>query len=120
VLGKVWYRSRAGFPWRVEGADSVPEARFLGYRLVDGGYPEFHYRVGDAEVRETVRGRDGGGLVRSFEIRTDRPLRFRADPEGGARFESSAGRWSGNVLELTPQQARRFTLTMTPAAEASR
>lgn len=121
VLGPVWYRSGAGFPWRIGGADALPEVHFKGYRLVDGGYPEFHYTMGNADVRELVKPRTGGpGLVRTFEIQTDQPLRFITDPDGGARFTASAGKWHGAVLTLSPAQARRFNLTMTPSAEGAR
>jgi azurin len=121
VIGQVWYRSKAYFPWRVGASDSLPEARFKGYRLVDGGYPEFHYTVGGADVRELVKPRAGGpGIVRNFEITTTQPMRFITDPEGGATFSSSAGTMRGKVLNLTPDQARHFSITMTPAAEATR
>jgi azurin len=121
VLGEVWYRSKVHFPWRVGASDSLPEVRFKGYRLVDGGYPEFSYTVGGAEVRELVKPRSGGpGIVRTFEIQTDQPLRFVTDPEGGARFAASAGQMQGKVLTLSPAQARHFTLTMTPSAEGTR
>ncbi|MES2177365.1 MAG: plastocyanin/azurin family copper-binding protein [Gemmatimonadota bacterium] len=117
VIGKVWYHSKANFPWRVSAPDSIPEARFLGYRLVQGGYPEFHYKIGDADVRELVLPREGGsGVVRNFEITTTHPLRFITDPEGGANFSASAGQMQGKVLTLTPEQARKFSITMTPAA----
>lgn len=121
VIGKVWYRSTVFFPWRVGASDSLPEVRFKGYRLVDGGYPEFHYTVGGADVRELVKPRPGGpGLVRSFQITTDQPLRFITDPKGGVRFAASAGAMQGEILTLTPEQARSFTLTMTPSAEGTR
>lgn len=121
VIGKVWYRSKVNFPWRVGSADSVPEAHFKGYRLVDGGYPEFHYQIGDADVRELIKPREGGpGLVRNFEITTTHPLRFITDPEGGAHFAASAGQMQGKVLTLTPEQARHFSITMTPTAEGTR
>jgi azurin len=115
VLGEVYYRSKVGFPFRIGASDSVPDVQFLGYRLGEGGYPEFHYRVGGADVRERVEGRPGGdGLLRTFTIATDQPVRFLTDADAGVRFEASAGRWDGTTLALTPEQARRFTLTMIP------
>jgi azurin len=121
VIGQVWYRSKVYFPWRVGASDSLPEVHFKGYRLVDGGYPEFHYTVGGADVHELVKPRAGGpGIVRNFEITTTQPLRFLTDPEGGAAFSASAGQMQGKVLTLTPDQARHFSITMTPTAEATR
>jgi hypothetical protein len=77
--------------------------------------------VDGADVRESVTRRSGGkGLVRTFAIQTTEPVRFLTDPESGVKFEASAGRWSGTVLELTPAQARQFTLTMIPGAGGTR
>lgn len=119
VIGNVWYRSKANFPWRIGSSDSIPNAQFKGYRLVQGGYPEFHYQIGDADVRELITAREGGpGLVRTFEITTTSTLRFITDPEGGANFAASAGQMRGRVLTLTPEQARRFSITMTPTAQS--
>jgi azurin len=118
VVGQIYYRNKVGFPLRIGAADSVGVVKFKGYRLVDGGYPEFRYTVDGVEVRELIRSRpDGPGLVRTFEIQTDQPARFVTDPDGGVRFEASAGRWNGSVLELTAAEARRFTVTMIPHAD---
>ena len=116
IKGQIYYRSRVGFPLRIGGREE-PKVEFLGYRLVQGGHPEFHYTVDGADVRESVTRRRGGrGLVRAFAIQTTEPVRILTDPESGVKFEASTGRWSGSVLELTPAQARQFTLTMIPAA----
>lgn len=121
VIGTEYFRSKSGFPLRVGGRDAAREVEFHGYRLVDGGLPEFHYSVDGAQVYELIRAREGGpGLVRSFRIEAREPVRFIGEPAAGVRYESSAGRWNGSVLELTPAQARQFTLTMIPDAEAAR
>lgn len=120
VQGEVYYQSRVGFPLRIGSRDSAA-VEFRGYRLVDGGYPEFHYSVDGAEVYELIRPAEGGrGLVRTFRIESREPVRVRTDGEEGVRFEASAGRWTGGVLELTPAQARSFTLSLTPATEGAR
>ncbi|MBW3630564.1 MAG: hypothetical protein KY464_14870 [Gemmatimonadetes bacterium] len=117
VLGQVYYRSEIGFPLRVGTRQESDSVKFRGYRLVEGGLPEFHYAVDGADVRERVARRTGGpGLVRTFVIQTAEPIRFLTEPDAGVKFEASAGRWNGSVLELTPAQARQFTLTMVPTA----
>jgi azurin len=121
VVGQVYYRSAVGFPLRVGGRQEPGEVQFRGYRLVEGGLPEFHYTVDGADVRERVERRGGGkGLVRTFAIQTTEPVRFLTDADAGVKFESSAGRWNGSVLELTAAQARQFTLTMVPTVGGAR
>jgi azurin len=121
VIGRIYYRSGIGFPLRVGGREDAEAVKFLGYRLVEGGLPEFHYTVDGADVRERIARRPGGsGLVRTFTIETSQPVRFLTEPDAGVKFESSAGRWNGSVLELTPTQAGRFTLTMVPTAGGAR
>lgn len=121
VVGEIYYRNAVGFPLRVGARDSAQDVRFLGYRLVEGGLPEFRYAVDGAEVREVIRAGDGGvGLHRTFHVRTTEPVRLLTEPDAGVRFQSSAGRWRGAVLELTPEEARRFTITMTPTAGGAR
>jgi azurin len=114
VLGDIYYRSEVGFPLRIGGRED-PTVRFRGYRLVESGLPEFRYTVDGAEVRELIEGRPNGpGLIRTFEIMSTEPVRLLTDAGAGVRFEASAGRWEGSALDLTPAQARRFTLTMIP------
>lgn len=121
VKGEIYYRSGVGFPLRVGSRETAEKVEFLGYRLLQGGHPEFHYTVDGADVRESVTRRSGGkGLVRTFTIESTEPVRMLTDPASGVRFEASAGRWSGSVLELTPAQARRFTITMIPSAGGAR
>ena len=51
-------------PFRLAGVAADAPADFRGYRLVDGGFPEFEYGLGDATVRELVRTSSDGGAVR--------------------------------------------------------
>lgn len=115
IIGEVYFRNTEGVPLRIGAPEAVPDVAFKGYRLVDGGYPEFLYRVDGVEVRELIKPEpDGRGLVRRFELGpVKEPLWFAAGGEGSSvAFEASAGTWDGALLELTPDQARRFTITM--------
>jgi uncharacterized cupredoxin-like copper-binding protein len=115
VTGRIYYRAGAAFPLRIGRADTAPtQVKFRGYRLV-GGYPEFHYEVDFLEVHEWIRAaHHGSGLQRTFRIPDQRArVFFVAEPEAGATFSSSVGRFSGGVLQLSPQEARDFTITMT-------
>ena len=121
VKGQIYYRNSVGFPLRVGSRQEAEKVEFLGYRLVEGGVPEFHYTVDGADVREKVTPRTGGkGLVRTFTIQTTEPVRFLVGPNDGATLQSSVGRFSGGTLELTPAQARQFTITMVPGAGGAR
>ncbi len=114
ILGAIYYRSEVGFPFRFADSDERPKVDFLGYRLVEGGLPEFHYSMNDVQIHELIRESEGGGLERRFRVVTTRPLRFLIGDDAGVRFEASAGRWNGTTLELSAEQAREFTVTMTP------
>jgi hypothetical protein len=121
VKGQIYYRSSVGFPFRIGSRGSAEKVEFLGYRLVDGGVPEFRYTVDGAEIREKITRRPGGkGLVRTFAIQSTEPVRFLTGPNDGVKFESSAGRWNMGVLELSVPQARQFTITMVPSAGGTR
>ena len=114
VLGEVFYRDKTAYPLRLGEPDVIPEAEYLGYRLIDR-YPEFHYRISGADVYEIIHPKpDGTGLVRTIRIiGAQQPAWFVYDPHDGVSYESSTGTWEGNTLKLSPDQAKEFTLTMT-------
>ena len=115
VVGDVYFRNTEGFPLRIGTLEAVPDVAFEGYRLVDGGYPEFFYRIDSVEVRELIKPHpDGRGLVRRFELGpVEESVWFATSGEGnGVAFEASTGTWDGALLKLTSDQARRFTITM--------
>jgi len=118
VVGRIYYRAPAA-PWLRLGAPGhVPEARWHGYRLVNG-YPEFHYTLDGIGVRQQIHPRPGGGgLDISYEISSvPGPVYLMTAPDGGAEcgavFSSSAGTWNGPLLTLTAPEAAHFTVTLT-------
>ena len=120
VEGELFFRSAIGVPLRFGDRDEAGDVEFLGYRLDESDIPEFHYRLDGADVREHIAPRPGGGLLRTFRIETDEPVRLVTESDAGVRFESSVGRWQDGVLTLSPSQAREFTVTMIPNAGGSR
>lgn len=114
VLGEVFYRDKTSFPLRIGEFEAIPEAEYLGYRLIDR-YPEFHYRLSGADVFEIIHPKpDGTGLIRTIRIEgNQQPAWFVHEPDDGMDYEASAGTWEGHRLRLTPNQAREFTLIMT-------
>lgn len=67
VLGKRFYTAPGGFPLRIGNADSEPELRFRGYRLVDK-FPEFDFEVNGVRVRQRIRRASAERLEWEFEL----------------------------------------------------
>lgn len=113
ITGEVFFRSKAGFPFRIGRTDPA-RILYKGYRLKDR-YPEFHYQVDGTDVYELVRQTaDGTGLERFFRIPyAAAPVFFRTSADEGVAYSSSTGLWKQGVLELSAEQARAFTITMT-------
>jgi len=56
----------------------------------------------------------GNGLEFTYEIESgSQPVSYVTNPDGGASFSSSAGKWDKGVLTLTSTEAKHFTLTLT-------
>ncbi len=114
VVGRVFYRAPAA-PWiRLGSPEHIPEPRWRGYNLVNG-YPEFLYSLDGVEMSELVQPlAGGGGLKISFGIPSAPGQVYLVfDPEAGASPSSSAGKWSGGTLALSPEEAKSFTVTLT-------
>ncbi len=93
--------------WRTGPEASPPPVKFLGYAVDAAGLPTFEYVRDGATFRETVTA-DGNRLVRRFAVETTGPVELRLDPATTA----SAGLRVGDVLRLTPAEAKAFTLTV--------
>jgi azurin len=112
-----WQAPKDEFPLRFGSVTAPrPEVKFLGYATNPDG-AEFRYRVDEAEVREQVLPRNGGpGLTLHVRVTgVDGPVFYHAPADANARWTSSAGAWTNNVLTLTAAQAADFTLTLTSA-----
>lgn len=114
VLGTVFYRDKTEFPLRIGETESIPQVDFKGYRLLKS-YPEFHYRLNGLDVYELILPKaDGTGLERTFRIpNATSTIVFIVDPKDGVHYATSAGRFVGNKLKLSPAEAEKFTITMT-------
>ena len=114
VAGRVFFRDETTYPFLLSGEKNAPAVRFKGYRLVDR-YPEFHYQIDDIDVHELIRPTpDGSGLTRRFTMTgVTRDIWFLKTSSRNVEIHSSAGRWAGNRLVLTPREAGTFTVTIT-------
>lgn len=115
ILGDVFFRDNLDYPLRLGENATVPKIKFKGYRQVDK-YPEFHYTINGLDVYELIHSKEGGnGLVRQFRIpNASEPVWFCKNlQEDATGYEFSTGKWKDGRLELTPGEARQFTVTMT-------
>lgn len=114
VQGRVFYRATAGARLRVGDVTRPVATQWKGTRIVAGN-PQLLYRIDGADIVETPgTTANGKTLAITYEVTgATGPVSFAADPEGGAKITSTAGTWTGPLLTLTPEEARRFTLTFT-------
>lgn len=115
IEGDIFYRNHIGFPFRFVNPDSVDTPEFLGYELVDG-YPRFMYKTGDIHIHEMILpAKERPGLEIRYELRNvDQTVWYAATDNTGVRVEASRGEWEGNMLRLSPEQAKDFTITIIP------
>jgi azurin len=115
VLGDIFFRDNTEYPIRLGENATVPVVKYKGYRLVDR-YPEFHYTLSGIDVYEMIRPKaDSVGIIRVFRIpRADRKFWFFTNRQDDAiEYEFSAGHYKDKRLELSPNEAKEFTITMT-------
>jgi azurin len=112
--GRIYYRASDTARLRVGDTARPAAVKWRGTRWV-AGQPQLLYTLDGAEVTESPRlSADGKNLEIAYEIAgADGPVTFLADADGGAAATASAGTWSGARLMLTPEQAKKFTLTFT-------
>jgi azurin len=118
VVGNIYYRDAAGFPFRIGKADALPDVQFKGYQLVDR-YPQFMYTMDNILVKELVKPAENNhGIVREFTI-TDvkKPVYFLVAEADSLAFSSSVGKFQKGVLKLSPKQARHFTVSISQKKE---
>lgn len=118
ILGKVFYREEKDYPLRI---GSLPaEVNYLGYRLVEGGFPQFHYTINGVEVYELIRPEaDGNRLIRQFTLpNVTENVTFTFTPQSGVKVTSEQGEWDGNNLMFTSAEAREFSILIEPTSKS--
>lgn len=53
ILGDIFYTEYKQHPIRI--GEKTNGLRFKGYKIIDGGYLEFHYKIGEVDVYETIK-----------------------------------------------------------------
>jgi len=115
ILGDIFYSDNTEYPFRLGESAAVPNIKYKGYRLVER-YPEFHYTLNGIDVYELIRPKsDGFGLIRDFRIPyADRKFWFFVNRQDDPiEYEFTSGRYKNKKLELSPAEAKAFTITIT-------
>lgn len=115
IVGSIFYRDQTIYPLHIGRQDNAQQVEYKGYSLIND-YPEFHYSLDGTDVYELVLPKeDGKGLVRNFRIpNSNKTVWFITNANDEAvRYEGSAGNWDKGTLKLSPQQAKKFAITMT-------
>jgi hypothetical protein len=101
---------------------------------VEGGVPQWTYRVGEAEVKETVTATEKGfGIVRKFEVEPHgQAMKFVLVDKAEVTVESSGGvmeatevqldskkaeKVAGHVVKLSGASTSTFTVTLSAKEE---
>lgn len=114
LAGTLLFRDTKVYPLRMDTLQQTPVVDFKGYQLIDR-YPEFHYTVDGIDVYELIHPQaDGNGIRRQFKIpKAGWAVRFITGQDADVTYQSSAGKSTNGYVELTPDEARVFTITMT-------
>lgn len=113
IEGDIYYRNTIGFPFRIVQQDSIPEPDFRGYTLING-YPEFKYQMGEVMVRELILPAE---KLPGFQIQyilegVNEPIWYVLSDNENLQVSTSKGEMKGNMIKLTSEQAREFTITI--------
>jgi len=114
ILGQVFYTEQAGSPIEIVGIDPKLQKKFKGYKLVDGGYLEFHYQIGQVHVYETLKeSSDATGIIRAFRVTNlKQPLYFNFTDGDQTTYYYQGKPLAGNRMELSPDQAKGFSVLL--------
>ncbi|MDR8390080.1 hypothetical protein NC796_02940 [Aliifodinibius sp. S!AR15-10] len=113
IEGDIYYRNTTGFPFRVARQDSVPNPEFEGYRMIDG-YPRFMYKMGNILVQELILPAENtpGFRIKYTLENVDQPIWYALSNNDDVRVEVSKGTIEEDMVKLTANQAREFSITI--------
>lgn len=116
-----WWTSKSFplvFPESKGGkATAAPEPKFLGYQL-DGGVPEFHYRVGEQEVFQKVQVGEKGLEMRFRLPGRKAAVGFMAEGETGWSCPSGTKR-KGGGFDIPAAKAVEFSVFLKSKGDAN-
>lgn len=114
IVGVVFYRENNQAPFRIGSKDHMPEPEYKGYRMKNR-YPTFIYLLDDVEVTERITPTlEKPGIKRVLTFKNlNEPVWFVREETDAVEYYSNQGRWEGNFLKLTPEEASEFTIIIT-------
>ncbi|MGH2623761.1 MAG: plastocyanin/azurin family copper-binding protein, partial [Sphingobacterium sp.] len=114
ILGQVFYTEQAGSPIEIVGLDPKLQKKFKGYKLIEGGYLEFHYQIGQVHVYETLKeSKETPGIIRTFRLENlKQPLYFNFTDGDQTTYYYQGKPLVGNRIELTAERAEEFSVIL--------
>jgi len=107
--GEIFFEDNQKFPLEIEGMDDI-QLKFKGYRLVDGGYPEFNYELNGVAVSELTRPLpDKRGFTTTYRIKNNnRPIKISL--RENLVITSRQGKTKRSSLIIPAKKTREFTI----------
>lgn len=118
-LGKKYKVGDSGFPFLV-GNKAPKSIEFNGYRRLP--HPTFYYTINKSiNVAQTIKSNTTGeGLTYLFQIKgASQKLQFKLDSKE-VTLNANKGKVSNGVLSLSAADAKKFNVTISPAAQKSK
>ncbi|MDF9796085.1 azurin [Catalinimonas alkaloidigena] len=114
IVGTVFYREENEAPFRLGSKDNIPAPEFLGYRM-ENKYPTFSYRLDGVEVSERITPTlEKPGMKRVMQFKNLKaPIWFVRPKQQGVDIYVNKGKWEGDYLKLSPEEAKEFTIIVT-------
>jgi len=113
ILGDIFYTENKSPVIKI-GGNVQQRYQFKGYKIVEGGYPEFHYIINGVEVFELIKElKEGNGIVRSFRIPALKDkihVNYTLTDNTGYYFNGK--KLSGEYLELGPEAGAKFNIEL--------
>ena len=104
-LGAMFYRETGVAPLRRGDRGRTPAVEFTGYALRDDAI-EFRYTIDGTPVREEIRARAGGGLIRRFHFEGGSDARWWHVAEGQPPVELKREPAGTFVLEIAAKESK--------------
>jgi plastocyanin len=107
--GEIFYQDNKKFPLEIEGIDDS-QLQFKGYRLVDGGYPEFNYTLNGISIKELTKPLpEIKGFATTYKLQNyNKPIKIPIRPD--YRISSKQGKVKGSYLVIPAKKTHEFTI----------
>jgi hypothetical protein len=113
IVGTIFYSEQNEAPFRIGSKTHKPTPEFRGYSMQDD-LPTFKYALDDVEVSERITPTlEKAGMKRTLSFKNlKQPLWFVMENNSKVDIYVNKGKWEGNYLKLSPEEAQEFTITI--------